>query len=190
MEIAAVEVYNLNSTGMWVGNAVPYGCLGITVTNYSFGDYKIVDVKDIDLEHWALCDLSDYEKSRIKSGAIKAIFATSGDLVSVFGWARGTTDGFANRKITLRIEQPSCMFPAIKAVKTVIFKGDLWDSHVADRLVMAYLDTPLRSIGIRKTSERNSCYCSAKATQALYDKLAKVIILGQPLQGGINETII
>ncbi|MEG1232255.1 MAG: hypothetical protein RSE18_00340, partial [Acinetobacter sp.] len=129
-----------------------------------------------------------YELQKLKNGSLKAIFAMAGnELLHVFGYVEGSSDGFANREIVLRIEESSVMFPKIKAVRQRTFRGCLWDSYLADKMVAAYLGTQIFDLGIKRGRDRGNTYNSIKATYAMAERLSKAVVFGAPIQADFNE---
>lgn len=186
MRIIAIEIQNLASTGMFSGSCIPKGTLGITVDKWRFGPYKWVTVNDIDLEHPAFANVQKYELDKVLRGGIKALFSQDDGLLHIYGFVKGSSDGFANREIKLRVEEPSVMFPKVNAVRQYSFKGCLWDSYLADRMVAAYLDTHVYSVGIKESSYRGNTYCSAKVTEDIMERIGQAVVLGKPIQGDFN----
>ncbi len=102
---------------------------------------------------------------------------------------QGTKEGFGGSKISLRIKEPSCMFPKIQAARVHTFKGDLWDGSTANKLVAEHLGTKLFNVGIKKLRDRNSCFWAGKVTEKFMETLSKAVILGQPVQGDFSEDL-
>lgn len=185
MRIIAIEVVNLATKGIMSGSITPKGSIGITVDKLEFGNYTWVTANDIDLDDSYFDFLSKNEKYSIRKGSFKALFAQDGDVLHIYGYLENSSDGFANRKIKLRINEPSVTFPKIQAVRQYEFEGCLWESYVADRMVAKFLNTSVKSIGLKEARDRYG-YSSVKATQNLINKIAKVIVLGEPIQGDFN----
>ena len=188
MRIIAIEIQNLAGIGTMSGSFIPKGSLGITVDDYKFGSYKWVTAKDIDFDNPLFNGIDKYELQRLKNGSQKALFAMAGnELLHVFGYVEGSSKGFANREIVLRIEEPSVMFPKIKAVRQRTFRGCLWDSYLADKMVAAYLGTQIFNLGIKRARDRGNTYTSITATYAMAERLSKAIVFGKPIQADFNE---
>lgn len=187
MKIYAITIQNLGSIGKMLGSCIPKGSLGITVDDYKFDTYKWIGANDIDLNNEIFANVQKHDLDRIRRGGFKALFAQDGELVHIFGYSEGSTDGFANREIKLRIEEPSVMFHNITAVRQYSFKGCLWDSYLADRMVAAYLDTRIYNIGVKRARDFGNTFTSMKVTEALMDRLSKAVVLGEPIQGDFNE---
>ena len=188
MRVIAIEIQNLAGIGMLSGSVIPKGSLGITVDDYKFDTYKWVTAKDIDFSSPLFNGIDKYELQRLKNGSQKALFAMAGnELLHVFGFIEGSSNGFANREIVLRIEEPSVMFPKIKAIRQCTFRGCLWDSYVADKMVAAYLGTQIFNLGIKRGRDRGNTYTSIKATYAMAERLSKAIVFGAPIQADFNE---
>lgn len=185
MRIIAIEVVNLATKGIMSGSITPKGSIGITVDKLEFGNYTWVTANDIDLDDSYFDFLSKNEKYSIRNGSFKALFAQDGDVLHIYGYLKNSSDGFANRKIKLRINEPSIMFPKIQAIRQHEFEGCLWESYVADRMVAKFLNTSIKGIGLKEARDRYG-YSSVKATQNLINKIAKVIVLGEPIQGDFN----
>lgn len=186
MIICAVEVFNLSSRGQMLGSVVPKGSLGIIVDDYWFDDYQWVTADDIDLNHKAFEGVAKYEMDKLRRGQLKALFAKSGGLLHIYGYVEGSSDGFANRTIRVRVKEPSVMFPRIQSARVLSFTGCLWDSYLADLMVAAYLDTNVYSIGVQRLRNRSNTYTAMKATASLIDHVGKVVVLGEPIQGDFN----
>lgn len=184
MKIYSIEVFNLASIGQYSGEVIPKGCLGVTVSDMTFGNYKYVTAADLDLSDKAFEKFSPHELARIKNGSFKALYAQCGELINTFAHVEGTRDGFGDRTFSLRIEEPSVIFPKIKAVRTKAFKGCLWDSYAADIMVASYLKTRIFHIGARTKS--NDCYGSCRATEAFINRISKAVVIGKPIQGDFN----
>ncbi|MEG1707111.1 MAG: hypothetical protein RR285_00195 [Acinetobacter sp.] len=188
MRIIAIEIQNLAATGMMLGSVIPKGSLGITVDDYKFDVYKWVTAKDIDFNSEVFAKMDEFDLKILKSSGQKALFAMAGnELLHVFGYTEGSSNGFANREIVLRIEEPSVMFPKIKAVRQRTFRGCLWDSHYADKMVAAYLGTQIFNLGIKRGRDRGNTYTSIKATYAMAERLSKAVVFGTPIQADFNE---
>lgn len=156
MMIYSAEVFNLGTTAKFSNSPVPKGCLGVTVDSYRFDTF--------------------HELGR------GIFFSDCGGLVNVYKHSPGTKDGFAGRRIVLPVVEPSVMFPRIKAVRRRVFDGSLWSSWEADLQVAKHLGTSLTSIGVRDLSGGYRSYCSALATTEFLNRLAKVVVLGEPQQ--------
>lgn len=156
MKIISIEVFNLNTTGCHVCQPVPKGCLGVVVDRYKFDLYQ-----------------------ELPGGVY---FSECGGLVNIYKHSPGTKDGFAGRTIALAVMEPSVISKNIMARRIRVFKGSLWDSHLADKAVSKHLGTTLRSIGVRDLSDRYKVYCSAKATEHFMSRISKVVVLGEAEQ--------
>ncbi len=156
MKIIRIEVFNLNSTGCWIGQPVPKGCLGVTVDRYKFNLYQELP------------------------GGI--YFAECDGLLSIYQHVRGSTKGFAGRTIALPVMEPSVISKNIMARRVRIFKGSLWDSYKADQAVAEHLGTTIRSIGVRDSQDMFNVYCAVKATSAFINRLSAVVVLGEAKQ--------
>ncbi|MBP2156907.1 hypothetical protein [Erwinia rhapontici] len=153
MKIISIEVFNLNSTGCHVCQPIPKGCLGVVVDRYKFDLYQ-----------------------ELPGGVF---FSECDGLLNIYKHSPGTTEGFAGRAIALAVMEPSVISKNIMARRVRVFKGSLWDSHIANKAVSEHLGTTLRSVGVRDLQDRYQVYSSAKATEQFISRLSKVIILGE-----------
>lgn len=153
MKIISIEVFNLNSTGCHGGQPIPKGCLGVVVDHCKFDLYQSLP------------------------GGV--YFSESGGLVNIYHHSPGTTEGFAGRSIALPVMEPSVISKKIMARRIKVFKGSLWDSHEATKVVAKHLGTTLRRIGVRDLSDRYKVYSSSMATEEFMSRLSKVIVLGK-----------
>lgn len=159
--ITAIEVYNIASLGQYCGSKIPHGCLGIQI-NW-----------DLKIEY--------YEKVKIEGttgfaliGRCKHKFAHS-----IFHLAPGTTGGFANRLIKLKVEEPAFCFPKIKAKRWITYQGDLWDSVAAVKQAEKYLGYKLTDVGMKRSNDRG-CYCVYNVPETLLTELLSKILVIAP----------
>lgn len=187
MKIYAITIQNLNGIGKMSESCIPKGSLCLTVDDYKFDTYKWLDANDIDLDNEIFANVQKHDLDKVRRGGFKALFAQDGELVHIFGFSKGSTGGFANHEFKLRIEEPSAMFQNITAVRQYSFRGCLYDSYLADKMVAAYLDTRIYSIGVKRSCDFGNTFSSVKVTEALMERISKAVVLGTPIQGDFNE---
>lgn len=155
LPIYSVEVFNLNTNGVFCGQPVPKGCLGIKTGNIKHKPYKQVG---------------------------NVFYSESSGIVSAYEHKEGTTNGFAGRKITLLVEEPSKLFRNKKVIVSKEFNGSLWDTADAWRTAEKDLDTELFRVGIREKKENLNLYTSYHVTKEFMDRLSNIVVLGEPKQ--------
>ncbi|QXF35197.1 hypothetical protein CE143_20015 [Photorhabdus luminescens] len=153
MKIYSIEVFNLNTTGVFYGEAVPKGCLGVVVDKFKFDKY------------YEICD---------------GIFVAECDgLVHCYEHKKGTAEGFAGCTIVLPVFEKSVVFNK-KAIRRRVFNGSLWNTVNAKHKAQEYLNTKLFGIGIRESCYE--VYSGALATETFMQRIAKVVIVGEAQQ--------
>ncbi len=159
--IASIEVFNLMASGQFCGEPIPHGCLGIQISSRM----------DINIEY--------YEKVEIKKGQGFALIGRCKNKFAhtIYHLVPGSVDGFANREIRLKIEEPAFCFPKIKAKRQYSFRGCLWDSVTADKCAEEYLGYKLVSVGMKKANDCG-CYCKYNIPESFTtDLISKVLVI-------------
>ena len=154
MKIYSIEVFNLGTEAMHCAQPIPKGCLGVVVDKYGFDLYQSLP------------------------GGV--FYSECDGLLSIYKHVPGSTDGFGGRTITLPILEPSVISKNITARRMKVFKGSLWASVEAGRIVEGHLETTITSIGVRQCNDRYQVYSEVSATKEFMDRLSRVVILGQP----------
>lgn len=154
MKIYSIEVFNLGGTGMHCAQPVPKGCLGVMVDNCKFDIYH-----------------------ELPGGVF---YSECDGLLSIYKNLPGTSDGFAGREIALPVIEPSVISPRIIARRVRIFKGSLWSSAEAVRIVAKHLSTTITNIGVRECNARYQVYSAVSATKEFMDRISRVVVLGEP----------
>ena len=152
IKIYAVEVFNLNSEGMFCGEPVPKGCLGVHLDRNPRFMYQQIG---------------------------NCFVAHDGGLVSCYELKAGTNKGFAGRPITLPVTGQGKVFKN-KGVTHKTFVGSLWDTSVATKAASDLLGEPVRRVGIRARLDKT--YFSCLATRSFLNRLSRVVVLGEPEQ--------
>ncbi|MCG6228756.1 hypothetical protein [Vibrio furnissii] len=156
MKIYSIEVFNLNTTGVFCGEPVPKGCLGVVVDKVEHSEYQCLDGD--------------------------TFYSNCGGIVSVYGYIPGSTEGFAGRKIILPVREQSKVFKNKTGITRKVFNGSLWSSYQANQKVAKHLGTKLFSIGVREAGDRCKVYCAHEATQEFIDRISKVVVIGDAQQ--------
>ena len=89
--IASIEVFNLMALGQYCGEPIPHGCIGVQLASNS----------NIDIEYYEKVKIDD-AKGYALIGRCKNKFAHS-----IYHLVPESRDGFANREIRLKIEEPA-----------------------------------------------------------------------------------
>lgn len=154
MKIYSVEIFNLGTTAMHPCQPVPKGCLGV-----------VVDKCQFDIFH------------ELPGGVF---YSECDGLLSIYKHLPGSRDGFAGRAISLAVMEPSIISKRIMARRVRVFKGSLWSSAEANRVVAKHLGTSLTSIGVKDSGSRYQVYSAATATDEFISRISRVVVLGEP----------
>lgn len=154
MKIYSIEIFNLGTTAMHPAQPVPKGCLGVIVDKYKFDIYH-----------------------ELPGGVF---YSECDGLLSIYKHLPGTSDGFGGRKIALPVIESSVIYPKKIARRVRLFKGSLWSSAEAGRIVEKHLGTTITSIGVRACNDRYQVYSAVSATKEFMDRISRVVVLGEP----------
>ncbi|EGR4294215.1 hypothetical protein DDN98_10540 [Vibrio cholerae] len=153
MKIFSIEVFNLNTTGVFCGEPIPKGCLGVVVDKIEHREYQCLDGD--------------------------TFYSNCEGIISVYRYVPGSTGGFGGRTIILPVREQSKVFKNKTGITRKIFKGSLWSSYQANEKVAKHLGTKIFSIGARELGDSCRVYCSYEATQEFIDRISKVVVIGE-----------